>query len=577
MRVMKRHYVILGFLLLLNIVTAGIILYIQHKNRADAVIDNKLKDENVLWMTDRQIPDQIDLGAYLAAFSAFQDQQWEIAADKYLQVLSTDPDNHTLGKEVYLLNVLMGRLDKIEALVQSLSRFQQPGLLTEYALASYAAKRQDWEAFRRILQQKKKHPVDDLLKPLLIAWSFAAEKNAKEAYQTLDSLKSNSEFVSYYAYHKGLIGFVLKDDNVAQDGFSLLASRPLIIMSYLPEIQAFYAVRNAWNLDNPVYAQAQILQSKQPATVELMRSEPVRPMFPLLGIAEAFYNVSTALGSGNAAQESALLLNAFSLYLRPKALLPLVWGAELLDAMGKPEIASYYYAQMKTGSQTLRFKQAINLIQKKQLTAALEVLDKLKQTNQDSLSLWLILAEVYIDLNKWPQALDAYSRAISSSEFKNMPQDKQADIYFARAFICDKVNESKAAENDLQHALQLNPNNAMVLNHLGYRLLEKNIDREKGFELVKKAYKLKPLDPYIIDSMAFGYYCEGDYAKAVALAEQSVDLMPQSSVSNAHLGDIYAALGRKREAGFQYYKALRLKSDLTPDLEKELTQKIAYK
>ena len=419
--------------------------------------------------------------------------------------------------------------------------------------------------------------MDELLKPLLLAWSFAAEEKSDEAYQTLEPLKAKAEFIPYYAYHKGLIGLLLKDDTAAKEGFSLLATNSLIVMSYLPEIQAFYAVRNAWNLDNPMFVQTQILQSKQPATVELMRSDPVRPMTPLLGMAEAFYNVSTALGSGSVAQESALLLNALSLYLRPQALLPLVWGAELLDAMGKPEIASYYYAQMKTSSQTLRFKQAINLIRKKQLSEALVVLDKLKPTNQDSLSLWLILAELYVDLNKWTQALDAYSHVILTSEFSKMPQNKQADIYFARAFIQDKLNESRAAEDDLQRALQLDPNNAMVLNHLGYRWMEKNINQAKGFELVKKAYSLKPLDPYIIDSMAFGYYCEKNYAKAVTLAEQSVDLMPQSSVANAHLGDIYAALGRDREAGFQYYKALRLKSDLTPDLEKELMQKIAQK
>jgi len=143
--------------------------------------------------------------------------------------------------------------------------------------------------------------------------------------------------------------------------------------------------------------------------------------------------------------------------------------------------------------------------------------------------------------------------------------------------VYDRLNRSDRIESDLQQALALNPKNAMVLNHLGYRWMEQNTNRTEGFELVKQAYQLKPLDPYIIDSMAYGYYCEGDYAKAVALAEQSVDLMPQSSVANAHLGDIYAALGRKREAGFQYYKALGMKADLTPDLEQELSKKIAQK
>ena len=179
----------------------------------------------------------------------------------------------------------MGRLDKIEDLVKSLNSFEQPGLLAEYALAGYAAKKKDWTSFRAILKQKKKHPVDELLKPLLLAWSFVAEEKSDEAYQTLEPLKAKAEFVPYYAYHKGLIGLLLKNDTAAKEGFSLLATNSLIVMSYLPEIQAFYAVRNAWNLDNPMFVQTQILQSKQPATVELMRSYPVRPMTPLLGMA----------------------------------------------------------------------------------------------------------------------------------------------------------------------------------------------------------------------------------------------------------------------------------------------------
>ena len=130
MRLIKRWRIIFGVLLFFNIVSAGCILYTQYKARLVNVEPANKAGESldVVWMTNRDIPANVDLGSYLAAFSAFQDQQWEIAADKYLRVLATDPENHTLGKEAYLLNVLMGRLDKIEDLVKSLNSFEQPGL-----------------------------------------------------------------------------------------------------------------------------------------------------------------------------------------------------------------------------------------------------------------------------------------------------------------------------------------------------------------------------------------------------------------------------------------------------------------
>ena len=150
-----------------------------------------------------------------------------------------------------------------------------------------------------------------------------------------------------------------------------------------------------------------------------------------------------------------------------------------------------------------------------------------------------------------------------------------SDIYFARSFIYAAQKQDVLAENDLKKALELNPENPLLLNHLGYQWLEKDATLDQGFELVEKAYKLRGSDPNIIDSMAYAYYRKASYEEALPLAEKTVDIMPQSSVANAHLGDIYQALGRRRDAIFQYHKALALKYDLTPELKEELTQKIA--
>ena len=575
MRFRFKQKIILYVLLALNILSAVYVFYPQEPIVPTETPEKILLSEPVVWKTKRHIPETVDLGAYLTAFTALQNQNLDVVADKYLQVLKTDKSNEKLAQEAYFLNALLIRFDKIRFLVDNLSKTHQPALLTEYAEVAYAAKEQNWQKMRDILDGKDAHPLDAFLGQLLRAWSYAAENNSVAAYAALDKLKKNPDFMPYYAYHKGLIGLYFKDVTTADLEFRHMAENSLITASCLPEMQAFFMTNNAWNLNNPLFVQTQLLQAKQPATLELMRAMPVRSITPIRGMAEALYNVSTALGPDASVQESALILNALSLYLQPKALLPLVWGGEILEAIGKPAFASYYYEQMDGVTNTLRFKKAMNLIQRGQKEKALVILNKLKASNSDSLVLWLALAGVYAESEDWHKTVDAYTHALETKE--NLPEAKKAEIYFARAFFYDKINESDLAESDLLRALALNPDDATILNHLGYRWMEKNTNREKGFELVKKAYKLKPLDPYIIDSMAFGYYCEGNYTQAVALAEQSVDLMPQSSVANAHLGDIYAALGRKREAGFQYYKALGLKSDLTPELEKELTQKLAKK
>ena len=78
-----------------------------------------------------------------------------------------------------------------------------------------------------------------------------------------------------------------------------------------------------------------------------------------------------------------------------------------------------------------------------------------------------------------------------------------------------------------------------------------------------------------MDSLALGYYRRQEYQKALDLAERSTDLMPYSSIANGRLGDIYAALGRYREAVYQYRKALDLKADITIDLRQKLLEKVS--
>ena len=51
-------------------------------------------------------------------------------------------------------------------------------------------------------------------------------------------------------------------------------------------------------------------------------------------------------------------------------------------------------------------------------------------------------------------------------------------------------------------------------------------------------------------------YRLGRYDEAVGHMERAVELMPVDPVVNDHLGDVYWAVGRDREAQFQWMRAL---------------------
>src|SRR3546814_16901829 len=76
------------------------------------------------------------------------------------------------------------------------------------------------------------------------------------------------------------------------------------------------------------------------------------------------------------------------------------------------------------------------------------------------------------------------------------------------------------AEPDLRKAMELAPDQAVVLNYLGYALLDRNLNLDEEQRLIEKASALRPRDGAITDSPAWVYFQRGDFLRAIALLEQ---------------------------------------------------------
>jgi Flp pilus assembly protein TadD len=76
--------------------------------------------------------------------------------------------------------------------------------------------------------------------------------------------------------------------------------------------------------------------------------------------------------------------------------------------------------------------------------------------------------------------------------------------------------------------------------------------------MIDKAVQQRPNDGAIVDSLGWVLLREGDTKGAVKTLERAVELEPQDSTINGHLGDAYWASGRKLEATYQWRRALTL-------------------
>ncbi len=95
-----------------------------------------------------------------------------------------------------------------------------------------------------------------------------------------------------------------------------------------------------------------------------------------------------------------------------------------------------------------------------------------------------------------------------------------------------------------EHALELKPDQPLVLNYLGYSWIDQGENLDRGLKMIESAVELQPDDGYIVDSLGWAHYRLGDYAGAVQYLERAIELVPEDPTINDHLGDAYWRTGR---------------------------------
>ena len=188
----------------------------------------------------------------------------------------------------------------------------------------------------------------------------------------------------------------------------------------------------------------------------------------------------------------------------------------------------------------------------------------LTAAHPDLASGWIALGDILRQAENYADAIPAYDKALTL-----IPADSADARWFplyARGIAEERSGDFAAAEADMRAALKIQPDQAAVLNYLGYSFVDRGVNLAEAMEMIEKAAALRPDDGYIQDSLAWGYYRLGRYAEAVAPMERAAESMGDDPLINDHLGDIYWMVGRQREAEVQWRRALSLANDPATDL-----------
>ena len=160
---------------------------------------------------------------------------------------------------------------------------------------------------------------------------------------------------------------------------------------------------------------------------------------------------------------------------------------------------------------------------------------------------------------RFSEAADAYNEAIKRLKAAGLPA--RWTLYYSRGIAYERSGQWNLAEADLEHALELKPDQPLVLNYLGYSWIDRGEKLDRGLKMIEKAVALRPEDGYIVDSLGWAHYRLGDYPSAVEYLEKAVELVPEDPTINDHLGDAYWKSGRVTEARYQWRQALQFEPD----------------
>lgn len=135
-----------------------------------------------------------------------------------------------------------------------------------------------------------------------------------------------------------------------------------------------------------------------------------------------------------------------------------------------------------------------------------------------------------------------------------------AEALAQRSIIYEQFGKREKMIADLETALKLTPDNAQIMNNLGYSLLSDSKRLEEGFALLQTAYQINPDDTAVNDSIGWAYYLKGDAESALPYLRYSFESQPEPEVA-AHLGEVLWALGERDRAVDVWTQAAHLAGD----------------
>jgi tetratricopeptide (TPR) repeat protein len=174
------------------------------------------------------------------------------------------------------------------------------------------------------------------------------------------------------------------------------------------------------------------------------------------------------------------------------------------------------------------------------------------------------LGDVLEAMNRHGEAADAFARAVALASAEGTKSELWS-LLLLQANALEEANRWPEAKAALQKGLALAPDQPLLLNFLGYAMLERGEEMDAAEAMIRKASQLSPDDASITDSLGWAQFKRGKVDEAIDTLERAAEKDPTQAEIQEHLGDALYTSGRRFEARFAWHAALVTAEDKIAD------------
>ena len=516
-------------------------------------------------------------GAYLAARSAAGASDFAAAATYFGEALTRDPSNPALLENLATAYLALGDMAKAVPVAQDMRDAGIDSQVGNMVLVADHAAHDQWDAI--VADLADGHTVSPLFDGLVLAWAKLGQGDMTAAIAEFDAVIATEGMASYGQFHKALalasVGdYEGADAILAQTGPGSANFGPRAAIAHVQVLSQL-----GRNADAATVLADAFGDTLDPTVVDLRTRVDAGEVVPFdivpgprQGVAEVAFMIASLL-STEARDDYTLQYARVAQVLAPASTDTALLAAALLQNMGRYDLAGTAFASVPQDDPSFvnaELGRIDTLRLAGDVAVAAEVAQSLARARPDLPFVQARLGDVLRENDNREGAMAAYGRAL---DLYPETDPNRWLVYYTRAILAHDMDDWPQAEADFRAALALRPDQAQVLNYLGYSLVERGEKLDEALDMIERAVADQPDSGAIVDSLGWVYFKLGRYADAVAPLERAAALEATDPIVNDHLGDAYWAVGREREAQFQWQRALSF--DPEPELATVIRDKLA--